>query len=645
MPTATGGSICSSGTTSTTRSTCTCPAFTRRVPRTIACRRCTARSPAASTATAATARSTMQRPPPAWRASSDRRSAWRPPTSTGTDGSTSSSPTISGRISSGSTGVTAGSATWRRCGGVALGEAGEAKADMGVDFGDFDNDGDEDLFVTELTSQGSTLYVNDGAGLFTERSAGAGIRHPSLPYTGFGAGWLDFDNDGWLDLLAVNGLVVESLDRAASGALLPLDQRNQLFRNRGNGGFEDVSAEAGAVFRLSEVSRGTAFGDIDNDGDTDVLVANAAGPPRLLVNGIGQDRHWVGLRLAGVGGRDMVGARVARDPVGRHDAVAPGSRGWQLCVGQRPAGARRSRLAGGSRRRACHLAGRAGRGMARPAGGSLYDPHRGEWTMRAGFRFAGSLAAVLVRQPVDRRVRRPGRPGGGGRAGRDGPGCRGAAGHRCVAAGRAARSVATRGAGRGAGSHAVPARSGRAGRRRLDRRDRRCLRRPRTGADGGRVLRRGGAQLPPRGSAFAARSALALLPRTPAQDDGGARGGRRGVRTRALAAALGRPDARLARARPVSTKDGPSWPSGSSARPPRSTRGRRPHSSARAARPWTGATSSARRRIWSRRSPPRRRRRACTTRWRWPTGRWARSSWPRRIWPGGATWSRRCRIR
>ena len=153
--------------------------------------------------------------------------------------------------------------------------------------------------------------MNDGAGLFTERSAGAGIRHPSLPYTGFGAGWLDFDNDGWLDLLAVNGLVVESLDRAASGALLPLDQRNQLFRNRGNGGFEDVSAEAGAVFRLSEVSRGTAFGDIDNDGDTDVLVANAAGPPRLLVNGIGQDRHWVGLRLAGVGGRDMVGARVA----------------------------------------------------------------------------------------------------------------------------------------------------------------------------------------------------------------------------------------------------------------------------------------------------------------------------------------------
>ena len=251
----------------------------------------------------------------------------------------------------------------------------------------------------------------------------------------------------------------------------------------------------------------------------------------------------------------------------------------------------------------------------------------------------------LVRQPVDRRVRRPGRPGGGGRAGRDGPGCRGAAGHRCVAAGRAARSVATRGAGRGAGSHAVPARSGRAGRRRLDRRDRRCLRRPRTGADGGRVLRRGGAQLPPRGSAFAARSALALLPRTPAQDDGGARGGRRGVRTRALAAALGRPDARLARARPSRRRTARAGraavPPGLRVRP--AVGGRTLRRGPRG--PGRGATSSARRRIWSRRSPPRRRRRACTTRWRWPTGRWARSSWPRRIWPGGATWSRRCRIR
>ena len=195
--------------------------------------------------------------------------------------------------------------------GVALGGAGEVKADMGVDFGDFDNDGDEDLFITELTSQGSTLYVNDGTGLFEDHSARAGIRYPSLPYTGFGAAWLDFDNDGWLDILAVNGLVAESF-AGETGNPFPLDQRNQLFRNLGNGRFEDVTDQAGAVFELSEVSRGAAFGDIDNDGDTDVVVSNAAGRTRLLVNEIGARGHWVGLRLLGARmPRDMVGARVA----------------------------------------------------------------------------------------------------------------------------------------------------------------------------------------------------------------------------------------------------------------------------------------------------------------------------------------------
>ena len=83
---------------------------------------------------------------------------------------------------------------------------------MGVDAGDFDNDGDEDLFVTELTGQGSDFYVNDGAGVFEDRSAPAGIRLASLPYTGFGTGWLDVDNDGWLDLLSVNGAVTQILE-------------------------------------------------------------------------------------------------------------------------------------------------------------------------------------------------------------------------------------------------------------------------------------------------------------------------------------------------------------------------------------------------------------------------------------------------
>jgi hypothetical protein len=196
--------------------------------------------------------------------------------------------------------------------GAALSATGSTTANMGVDAGDFDNDGDEDLFVTELTGQGSALYVNDGKGLFEEQSARTGIRLMTLPYTGFGTGWFDYDNDGWLDILAVNGLVTQNLDALGAGNPFPLQQPNLLIRNLGVRKFEDVTHRAGAVFRLSEVSRGAAFGDVDNDGDVDVVVTNAAGPARLLVNQIGQRQHWLGLRLVGADGRrDMLGARVA----------------------------------------------------------------------------------------------------------------------------------------------------------------------------------------------------------------------------------------------------------------------------------------------------------------------------------------------
>ncbi|MEP7310305.1 MAG: CRTAC1 family protein [Acidobacteriota bacterium] len=198
--------------------------------------------------------------------------------------------------------------------GTAIGGEGKAKSSMGVDAGDFDNDGDEDLIVTTLTGQGSDVYVNNGAGVFEEQSARTGIRAPSLPYTGFGVGWLDFDNDGWLDLLTVNGTV--SRDPQRPKELFSLQQRKQLFRSLGNARFEDVTGQAGAVFQRSEVGRGAAFGDLDNDGDTDVIVANDAGPVRLLINNLGNHNHWVGLRLASPAarpsirsGRDLIGAR------------------------------------------------------------------------------------------------------------------------------------------------------------------------------------------------------------------------------------------------------------------------------------------------------------------------------------------------
>ena len=195
--------------------------------------------------------------------------------------------------------------------GAAVNRDGRAEGSMGVDAGDFDADGDDDLFMTHISTETNTLYVNDGRGLFEDRTVRVGLGPPSLPYTGFGTGWFDFDNDGWLDLLVANGEIrtMEALARVNDP--FPLHQRNQLFRNLRNGRFADVTDEAGGVFELSEVGRGVAFGDVDNDGDVDVLLTNNNGPARLLVNGVGNRNRWVGLRLVGAGaGRDMLGARV-----------------------------------------------------------------------------------------------------------------------------------------------------------------------------------------------------------------------------------------------------------------------------------------------------------------------------------------------
>jgi len=196
--------------------------------------------------------------------------------------------------------------------GIAVNANGWPEGSMGVDAGDFDGDGDEDLAMTHLVRETNTVYVNDGSGFFEDRSAATGLGPPSLPFTGFGTGWFDFDNDGRLDLLAVNGAVKTIEALAREGDPFPLHQRNQLFHNLGDGRFEDVTDRAGKVFELSEVSRGAAFGDLDNDGDIDLVVGNNAGPARLLINNVGHRRHWIGLRLAGADARrDMLGARVA----------------------------------------------------------------------------------------------------------------------------------------------------------------------------------------------------------------------------------------------------------------------------------------------------------------------------------------------
>ena len=200
--------------------------------------------------------------------------------------------------------------------GAAVSAEGRLKASMGVDAGDFDEDGDEDIFVGELTGQGADLYVNDGSGVFVEGSAHAGLRLRTLPYTAFGAAWLDADNDGRLDLAIANGAVTHTAEALAAGERFRLQQRRQLFRNVGTGRFEEITARAGPAFATEDVGRGAAFGDLDNDGDTDIVVANDNGPVRVLVNAIGSRSHWIGLRLITAGpktprGRDALGARVA----------------------------------------------------------------------------------------------------------------------------------------------------------------------------------------------------------------------------------------------------------------------------------------------------------------------------------------------
>ncbi|HZS07455.1 MAG TPA: CRTAC1 family protein [Blastocatellia bacterium] len=193
--------------------------------------------------------------------------------------------------------------------GAAYSADGVARAGMGVTAGDFDNDGDEDLLVTNLTRQGNTLYRNDGKGIFYDASMEFDLAQPSFLSTGFGVAWFDYDNDGWLDLFAANGAV--TLLPALRGQPYPFHQKNQLFHNEAGKSFREVSVAAGPALQLSEVSRAAAFGDIDNDGDIDIVVTNNNGPARLLLNQAAQRNHWLQVKLWGVkDNRDGIGARV-----------------------------------------------------------------------------------------------------------------------------------------------------------------------------------------------------------------------------------------------------------------------------------------------------------------------------------------------
>ena len=194
--------------------------------------------------------------------------------------------------------------------GAAINRNGQAEAGMGVDAGDFDGNGTDDIFVTHLMDETNTLYTNMRQGLFEDRTREAGLGMPGRRFTGFGTLFFDYDNDGWLDLFIANGAVQLLPDLVRKKDPFPLGQPNQLFHNTGKGSFVEVTDQAGPELQLIEVSRGAAFGDLDNDGDTDVLVTNNNGPTRLYLNQVGNQNHWLGLKVTGKSGRDMLGARI-----------------------------------------------------------------------------------------------------------------------------------------------------------------------------------------------------------------------------------------------------------------------------------------------------------------------------------------------
>ena len=200
--------------------------------------------------------------------------------------------------------------------GAAVNAAGHPEASMGIGSGDFDADGDEDLFVTNEAGETFVLYVNDGQGLFVDARVKTGIGAPTAAYTGFGTDWFDFDNDGWLDLFVANGAV--AVIPKLRGQPRPYRMNNQLFRNNGAGRLVETPARiAGPDFLQTEIGRGVAFGDLDNDGDIDIVVNNNGGAAKLLLNQGAAKHHWLQVRLEqGPGNRLAFGAWVGLSRTG-----------------------------------------------------------------------------------------------------------------------------------------------------------------------------------------------------------------------------------------------------------------------------------------------------------------------------------------
>jgi hypothetical protein len=192
--------------------------------------------------------------------------------------------------------------------GVSVASDGMPRAGMGTDIGDFDGDGRLDIFVTNHEFEGHTLFRSLGGGLFEDATFASGVGQPTLPFVGFGTVFFDFDNDGDLDLSVANGHVMNSPGHIRPGAKEA--QRRLLLRNDG-GRFRDVAPSSGGGFAAERVGRALVAGDVDNDGDLDLLAVNNNGPADLLRNGGSPGSHAVIVKLIGTtSNRSAVGARV-----------------------------------------------------------------------------------------------------------------------------------------------------------------------------------------------------------------------------------------------------------------------------------------------------------------------------------------------